>query len=165
MDDQRDKLLARAVSLRKAGTERACAQLAQLSDQHPQQAALAYQAAWAHDRLDLEAAAVPYYERALSNPDDLSKDERYGCLLGLGSTFRNVGRYESSLATLRRGLAEFPDDPALSAFLAMTLYNHGDAREAVRTLLHVTTATSADPQVQAYRRAIDHYADHLDERG
>ena len=33
----------------------------------------------------------------------------------------------------------------------------------MRTLLKVTATTSADPQVQGYRRAIEYYADNLDE--
>jgi tetratricopeptide (TPR) repeat protein len=162
-DGQHDELFARAVALHDARTEQACAELAELSDRHPQHAGIASRAAWAHDRLGLEAEAVRYYERALGNADDLSADDQHGCHLGLGSTFRALGRYQSALSTLRRGLAEFPDDPALRTFLAMALYNVGDAREAVRTLLQVTAATSADPRLQGYRRAVGHYADHLDE--
>lgn len=163
MDRGHDDLLAQATRLHEARTEQACQQLARLSDQHPRHAAVAARAAWSHDRLGLEEGAVPYYERALSNSDGLSAADRHGCFVGLGSTYRNVERYEASLATLRRGLAEFPDDPALRTFLALTLYSVGDARESVRTLLQVA-ATSADPQIQGYRPAIEYYADHLDER-
>ena len=45
----------------------------------------------------------------------------------------------------------------------MALYNVGESREAVRTLLKVVATTSTDPQVRKYRRAIDYYADNLDE--
>ncbi|WP_327675512.1 tetratricopeptide repeat protein [Kitasatospora sp. NBC_00458] len=161
-DEQRTTALAQAVRLREEGTREACEQLIRLSDRYPQDAALAYQAAWAHDSLGLEAEAVPCYERALAG-SGLSEEERHGALLGLGSTYRVLGRYESSLATLRRGLEEFPEDAALRTFLAMALYNTGEPREAVRTLLRVTGETSADPGVQKYRRAVEYYADHLDE--
>ncbi|WP_407077619.1 tetratricopeptide repeat protein [Streptomyces sp. SCSIO 30461] len=63
---------------------------------------------------------------------------------------------------MRRGLEEFPGDPALQAFLAMALYNQGEGREAVRLLLKTLTATSGDRRVQDYRRAIEYYADDLD---
>ncbi|MFD4143119.1 MULTISPECIES: tetratricopeptide repeat protein [unclassified Streptomyces] len=162
MDERLDATLTQAVQLREAGTRQACEQLLSLSDRYPQEAAIAYQAAWAHDVLGLEAEAVPFYERALSG-SGLSAEDRHGAFLGLGSTYRVLGRYDLSLATLRRGLEEHPRDAALQTFLAMALYNVGESREAVRTLLKVMAATSADPQVQGYRRAIEHYADHLDE--
>lgn len=64
---------------------------------------------------------------------------------------------------MRRGLEEFPGDAALQAFLSMALYDVGESREAVRGLLRALAATSADPRVRGYRRAIEHYADNLDE--
>lgn len=151
-----------AVWLREEGTPQARERLVSLVDRYPQDATIAYQTAWAHDSVGLEAEAVPFYERAL-NGSGLSAEDRHGAFLGLGSTYRVLGRYDLSLATLRRGLEEFPDNPALRAFLAMALYNVGESREAVRTLLKVTATTSADPQVQNYRRAIEYYADNLDE--
>ena len=160
--------LAQAVKLREQGTEAACAELAALADRRPDDAAIAYQAAWAHDTLGLEAGAVPYYERALGTPGSpsapgLTPDDRHGAFLGLGSTYRVLGRYAEAVSTLRRGLEEFPGDAALRTFLAMALYNTGESREAVRTLLQVTAATSVDARFQAYRRAITYYADRLDE--
>jgi tetratricopeptide (TPR) repeat protein len=172
MDDQgqdmpsRDPLaqdvLAQAVRLREQGTEHARIHLVRLSEQHPRHAGVAYQSAWAHDSLGLEAEAVPFYRRALDLPG-LSPEDRHGAFLGLGSTYRVLGRHDESLTTLRLGLTEFPDDAALRTFLALALHTAGDSREAVRTLLLVTAATSADPRVQRYGRAISYYADHLDE--
>jgi hypothetical protein len=46
----------------------------------------------------------------------------------------------------------------------MTLHNVGESGEAVRGLLKVLAATSADPRVRGLRRAIEYYADNLDER-
>lgn len=172
MDDQahdmssRDALpqdvLTQAVRLREQGTEQARIHLVTLSEQHPQHAGVAYQTAWTHDSFGLEAEAVPFYRRAL-DLQGLPPEDRHGAFLGLGSTYRVLGRYDESLTTLRLGLAEFPDDAALRTFLAMALHNTGKSREAVQILLLVTAATSADPQVQRYRRAISYYADHLDE--
>ncbi|MGW1670008.1 tetratricopeptide repeat protein [Streptomyces sp. NPDC002324] len=163
MNQQRDAALSQAVRLREEKNPQAREQLLNLAERYPQDAAIAYQVAWAHDALGLEAEAVPFYERAL-NGSGLSPGERHGVFLGLGSTYRVLGRYELSLATLRRGLSEFPHDAALQTFLAMALYNLGESREAVRTLLQVTAATSEDGRVQKYRRAIEYYAEHLDEK-
>ncbi|MCZ4124589.1 tetratricopeptide repeat protein [Streptomyces sp. H39-S7] len=136
MDEQRDTALSEAVRLRETGTRQACEQLRSLSDRYPQEAAIAYQAAWAHDVLGLERAAVPFYERVLSG-SGLSAEDRHGAFLGLGSTHRVLGDYASSLATLRRGLEEYPGDAALQTFLAMALYNVSESREAVGTLLQL----------------------------
>ncbi|MFF3617073.1 tetratricopeptide repeat protein [Streptomyces sp. NPDC002580] len=161
-DRERDADLARAIRLREQGrAAEARERLSALAERHPQDAEVAYQTAWTHDVLGLEREAVPFYEQALSRPG-LTEEDRHGAFLGLGSTYRVLGRHEESLRTLRRGLDEFPHDPALQAFLAMALYNNGEGREAVRTLLKVLTATSDDQRMQAYRPAIEHYADDLD---
>jgi tetratricopeptide (TPR) repeat protein len=163
MDDERDAALSQAVRLREQGeSSRARERLLVLADRYPRDAEIAYQTAWAHDVLGLEAEAVPFYERAL-NGSGLSVQDRHGALLGLGSTYRVLGRFELSLATLRRGLEEFSGDAALQAFLSMALYNAGESGEAVRGLLKALAATSADPRVRGYRRAIEYYADNLDE--
>ncbi len=158
-----DEASARAARLREQRTEEACAELAELAARWPELAGVAYLTACAHDSLGLEAEAVPHYERALRLGSGLSEEDRHGAFLGLGSTYRVLGRYREAVTTLRRGLEEFPADAALRTFLAMALYNVGEPREAVRTLLLVTAATSGDARVQEYRRAIGYYADHLDE--
>ncbi|TXS42995.1 tetratricopeptide repeat protein [Streptomyces sp. OR43] len=157
-----DAALARAVRLRKEKTPRANEELVRLAARHPHDAAVAYQTAWSHDSLGLEARAVPFYERALHGAG-LAAQDRHGAFLGLGSTLRVLGRYGEARQVLGRGLEEFAQDAALLTFLAMTLYNLGEAREAVRTLLLVSAATSEDPQVRAYRPAIEYYADRLDD--
>lgn len=161
-DELPHDVLTQASRLREQGTEQARIDLVALSEQHPQHAGVAYQTAWTHDSLGLEAEAVPFYRRAL-DLQGLPPEDRHGAFLGLGSTYRVLGRYDESLTTLRLGLAEFPDDAALRTFLAMALYNTGKSHEAVQILLLLTADTSADPQVQQYRRAISYYADHLDE--
>ncbi|MFD0019665.1 tetratricopeptide repeat protein [Streptomyces sp. NPDC058382] len=158
----RDEALARAVRLRERKDPRAHERLLSLAARYPQDSVIAYQTAWSHDSLGLEEEAVPFYERALAGPG-LCAEDRHGAFLGLGSTLRVLGRYEEARAVLGRGLEEYADDASLLTFLAMTLYNVGESREAVRTLLLVTAATGADPRLQAYRPAIEHYAGRLDE--
>ncbi|MEV1021989.1 tetratricopeptide repeat protein [Streptomyces sp. NPDC050264] len=164
--DDRDVLLAQAVRLRDTGhREEARARLLVLRDRFPDDAQVAYQTAWVHDSLGLEADAVPHYVGALAGtgpPEGLSEEDRRGALLGLGSTYRTLGRHAEAVATLSDAAVEFPADNALKTFLAMALYNVGRAHDAVRLLLTVLAETSADPDIVGYRAAIEHYAEDLD---
>ncbi|MEV3857343.1 tetratricopeptide repeat protein [Streptomyces sp. NPDC050095] len=158
----RDALLAQAVRLRESGRrEEARTQLLALRGEFPDDAQVAYQTAWVHDTLGLEAQAVPHYVAAVAGTG-LSEEERRGALLGLGSTYRTLGRHAEAVATLSAAVAEFPEDNALKTFLAMALYNVGRAHDGMRLLLTVLAATSTDPDLVAYRPAIEHYARDLD---
>ncbi|AZM57415.1 hypothetical protein DMA15_02275 [Streptomyces sp. WAC 01529] len=160
--DGRDQLLDEAVGLRKAGhREEARERLVALSARFPQDAEIAYQTAWVHDTLGLEAEAVLYYERALAG-SGLSDEDRRGALLGLGSTYRVLGRYDEAVATLGDAAAQFPDDGALKTFLAMALYNTGRTHDAMEILLTLLAATSKAPEIAGYRPAIEEYAKDLD---
>ncbi|MFF1697595.1 tetratricopeptide repeat protein [Streptomyces sp. NPDC058257] len=163
MTGHRDRRLAEAVRLREAGLrEEAREQLLALCEQFPLDAEVAYQTAWVHDTLGLEAEAVPHYVRAVENPGGLTPDDRRGALLGLGSTYRVLGRYPEAVTTLRDSVAEFPDDAALKTFLAMALYNTGRTHDAMEILLTLLATTSQDPDIAGYRPAIEHYAKDLD---
>ncbi|MEW2393656.1 tetratricopeptide repeat protein [Streptomyces venezuelae] len=161
-DADRDRLLSQAVRLRETGRrEEARERLVALSAELPHDAEVAYQAAWVHDTLGLEAEAVPYYERALSG-SALTDDDRRGALLGLGSTYRILGRYAEAVATLSEGVAEFPEDNGLKTFLAMALYNTGRTHEGMQLLLTLLVTTTGDPELAGYRPAIEEYAKDLD---
>ncbi|MFG2647792.1 tetratricopeptide repeat protein [Streptomyces sp. NPDC048436] len=162
MPRDRDQLLAEAVRLRETGRrEQARERLLALCEQFPLDAGIAYQTAWVHDTLGLESEAVPHYVRAVEG-QGLSADDRRGALLGLGSTYRVLGRYPEAVTTLRDAVAEFPDDGALKTFLAMALYNTGRAHDAMGLLLTLLASTSQDPDIADYRPAIEHYAKNLD---
>ncbi|MFB7590136.1 tetratricopeptide repeat protein [Streptomyces sp. NPDC056169] len=177
--EEKNGPLAEAVALREAGRkEEARELLVALAARRPDDAEVAYQTAWAHDVLGLEAEAVPYYERALAKTETgtgnetgtgsttsspgLTPDDRRGALLGLGSTYRILGRYEDAVTLLTGAVEEFPEDGSLRTFLAMALYNTGQHHESVRTLLRLLAATSEDPSVREYRKAIEYYAEDLD---
>ena len=81
----------------------------------------------------------------------------------LGSTYRVLGEYEASLRTLQEGTEHFPGNRALSTFLALTLYNLGEHRDAISILLKNLIETTGDPGIRNYGRALPFYADHLDE--
>lgn len=57
--------------------------------------------------------------------------------------------------------AEFSDDGAMQTFLTMALFNTGQHHEAMQILLKLLAATSNDPHVHQYRRAIETYAEDL----
>ncbi|WP_263167250.1 tetratricopeptide repeat protein [Streptomyces sp. SCSIO ZS0520] len=164
MDDtERDELLTEARRLRGRGELGAARGLfLRLAAARPDDAPLAYETADLHDRLGLEAEAVPHYERALSAQDALPEEDRRGAFLGLGSTYRVLGRHQDAERTLREGVRLFPEAGGLRAFLAMALYNTGAHHEATTLLLRLLAETSTDPSVREYRRALLHYANDLD---
>jgi tetratricopeptide (TPR) repeat protein len=154
--------LRAAIALRDSGeVEEARQRLLALVMQDPDDAVLNYHCAWAHDKAGLEAEAIPFYEKAIDL--GLEGEDLRGAMLGLGSTFRALGRYEEAVELLGRGRERFPDNREFDAFLAMALHNSGDGREAARLLLHALAETSSDPGVTRYREAILFYADRLDE--
>lgn len=132
-----------------------------LAAERPDDPLVQYQAAWSHDVLGLESEAVPLYERALEL--GLEGEDRRGALLGLGSTYRTLGRYEDAERTLRRGREEFGSGGCFDVFLALALYNLGRHAEAMELLLRALAESSSDESIQRYRRAILFYADKLDE--
>jgi predicted Zn-dependent protease len=161
MDEELRPQLERAIQLRQAGdAEAARALLVPLAQAHPDDPVVQYQTAWTHDNLGMEREAIPYYLGALAA--GLAGEARQGALLGSGSTFRALGEYEQSEATLRQGVADFPDDRAMQVFLAMTLYNRGKHAEAMEILLRHVAETSADAGIRRYQRAILLYAPDLD---
>lgn len=154
--------LAEAIRLRESGrVEEARDLLLYLVSQSPEDPTVNYQCAWAHDKLGLEHEAAPFYEEAIAN--GLQGEDLRGALLGLGSTYRAMGEYPRALATLDRGIATFPDAGEFPVFRAMTLYNLGESREAVAALLRAMVDSSESEGVTRYRRAIEFYADHLDQ--
>lgn len=134
--------------------------LMELVKAHPNDATVNLHTAWTQDRMGLEAEAAPYYERAI----DLGLDEAdlRDALLGLGSTYRALGRYTEALFTLRRGVTEFPADQGMRIFHAMALYNNGQAKAACESLLTVLATTKQEEGIAAYQPAIAEYALDLD---
>lgn len=127
----------------------------------PDDARLNYLVACAYDGQGLEHEAVPHYVKAIAT--GLDGDELRNAHLGLGSTYRAIGRYEEALDTFDRGLETFPGAPELLVFRAMTLHNLGRSEEAVSQLLKVLVEHTDDESILRYRRALEFYADRLSE--
>ncbi len=109
----------------------------------------------------MEREAVPYYEAALQQ--GLTGEDRPDALLGLGSTYRTLGRYVDSEQLLRRAIAEYPQRRELKVFYAMTLYNLGQSSEAVGLLIEQLADTSSDAGITQYSKALHFYSDKLDQ--
>ncbi len=153
--------LAAAVAMRQSGdVEGAKALLLELQEESPDDARVNLQCAWTHDRLGLEAEAVRYYEAAIGL--GLDRADLGDALLGLGSTYRTLGRYEEALTTLDRAVTEYPEHRGFQVFQAMALYNNGRAKEACERLLRLLSDTTSDNGIARYREAIDTYAEDLD---
>lgn len=153
--------LGKAIALREQGQDaEARALLLELHTEAPDDARVSLQCAWIHDKLGLEGEAVPFYERAIAS--GLSGDDLNNALLGLGSTYRALGRYDDALETLSRASMQSPDDSGVRVFHAMALYNTGAAKEAVETLLTLLVETTTDPSIIRYRGALTEYAADLD---
>jgi len=133
--------------------------LKSLDERHPNVAEINYQLAWSCDVLDRGADALPYYEKAIAL--GLAPNELSGALVGLGSTLRTLGQLERSAEVLSSARLQFPDNPEFDAFLALTLHTQGKHAEALRLVLETLCATSEDPGLTAYQRAIRHVASKL----
>jgi predicted Zn-dependent protease len=158
--NERDRRLAEAVGLREAGrAQEAQPLLLALAAEYPQDAEVQYQTAWAHDLLGLEAEAVPYYEQALAL--GIAEPHREGLVLGLGSTYRNVGRHADAVALLSEGVRDYPANAALRCFLALAQLSDGQPQVALATALSVVLDTCPDASVERYRRALSWYRDDL----
>jgi predicted Zn-dependent protease len=158
--DERARRLAEAVALREAGrAEEARPLLVALAAEWPLDAEVQYQAAWVHDLLGLEPEAVPYYERALAL--GIGEPDREGLVLGLGSTYRNVGRHADAVSLLSDGVRAYPGNAALRCFLALAQHSAGQPDVALATALSIVLDTCPEPSVERYRRALTWYRDDL----
>lgn len=151
-----------AIVKRKAGDyESSIHILTSLVEQFPNDAYIHYQCALSMDMAGRETDAVPYYKKAISL--GLDKEFLQHAYIGLGSTYRTLGKYKEAKETLQEGMGLFPNNNALRIFYAMTLYNLKEHNMAMEILLRVMVETSNDQSVQNYRKAIQFYADKLDE--
>jgi tetratricopeptide (TPR) repeat protein len=154
--------LSSAIHLRETGKhEEARELLLELHSEFPNDLQVNYQCAWIHDLLGLEREAIPFYEKAIQ--EGLSGDDLRSALLGMGSTYRCLGEYQKARETFERALNLFPDGHEFKTFLAMTYYNLGEHSKAMELLLSSLAETSKDEGVIRYQRAIQFYADKLDE--
>jgi tetratricopeptide (TPR) repeat protein len=108
--------------------------------------------AWTCDFLGKESDAVPYYEKAIAN--GLAGEDRKGAMLGLGSTYRCLGEYLSSLKIFDEAINEFADDLSLKVFRALTLHKLGQSEKSIEQLLILLLNTTGDQSIKSYDKAL-----------
>lgn len=122
-----------------------------------------YELACKCDSEGRESEAVGHYESALRSLSSLSLEDQRGLLLGLGSTYRCLGRYDESLQVFDRALEMFPAGREYSTFRALTKFNLGRSNECIEDLLNLLIDTTNDEGIRKYGRALRFYADKLDQ--
>ncbi|MBC1549077.1 tetratricopeptide repeat protein [Listeria sp. FSL L7-0478] len=146
--------------LQNGDYETARAQALEELKSNPESAELHYFAAWAHDALGKEDAAIPFYEKALEL--GLPAADRKEAYIGLGSTYRITGQPEKASTLFQKALQEFPENNALRTFSIMAKYNQGLEKEALEETLLLLTNTTNDETILSYKKAIQFYAQDLD---
>ncbi|MBM7578789.1 tetratricopeptide repeat protein [Jeotgalibacillus terrae] len=130
-------------------------------EREPDNAVYQYQMAWCYDNLGLEKEAVPHYELAIQI--GLPAKELEGAYLGLGSTYRVLGRHDEAADTLKEAMFVFPKSETFKVFYSMVLYNFGQYQQAMEVLLHALVHTTNDESILTYKKAILFYSDKLDQ--
>jgi tetratricopeptide (TPR) repeat protein len=108
--------------------------------------------ALALDAASNERAAIPLYRRAISqglNPKDL-----HTALIGLGSSLRTVGEVPASIRTLQKARNLFPNDPAITLFLALSHRDAGQTDLALRQLADMLLKESRNNSLTPYREVL-----------
>lgn len=135
--------------------------LLELSVELPQDPEISFHCGESHDAQGMEREAIPFYKKALAQ--GIQGVKREMAFVQLGSSYRCIGEYGSAVEVLEEGLREFPENKAIQAFLAMSLYNEGQNQKAVSALLNLLTDTTSDEWIKRYARALKFYSENLDE--
>ncbi|HWM88223.1 MAG TPA: tetratricopeptide repeat protein [Kofleriaceae bacterium] len=116
-------------------------------------------AAYALDRAGREEEAVHHYDAAWAL--GIPEQRRRGFVVGYGSTLRNVGRLEESVAILGNASAADPSYPAFKAFLALSLFSSGERAAALATMLDALLDAAGGASLDGYERALVEYQQEL----
>ena len=127
-----------------------------LSTKYPKNANIQYHFAWLCDIMDREFEAVKLYEKSIRL--GLKGANLKGCLLGLGSSYRNIGKLKQSLKVLESAEEQFPECFEFKIFRSMTLFDQGEYNKAFQILLDTITKINKNKGVENYKKAIEYYA-------
>jgi tetratricopeptide (TPR) repeat protein len=119
-------------------------------------------AAFACDRVGREREAALHYDAAWAL--GVPADRRRRFLVGYGSTLRNVGRLEESVAILGEAVAADPDYAPFKVFLALALHSSAQHAAAVATLLGALLDLDGGGSLDGLERAVGEYQKELLER-
>lgn len=126
----------------------------------PNNAYYNYQMAWCLDNLGLEHEAIHYYHKSINNNLELIylKD----AYIGLGSTYRSIGKYKEAEHILYEGLTKYDDSPVLKIFLAITQYNMNNNQKSVSLLIDTLLTNVENTEIHEYKNALKFYNENLD---
>ncbi|TDP98378.1 MULTISPECIES: tetratricopeptide repeat protein [unclassified Leifsonia] len=127
--------------------------------EHPTDPHVLYEVGGAYDTAGEEETAAGYYERALDA--GLAGDTLRRCLLQYGSTLRNLGRFDESLAVLDRARELFPESESVLVWHALSLHAAGRSDGAVAELMELAADRIRTPDLLRYEAAIRGNAEYL----
>jgi tetratricopeptide (TPR) repeat protein len=127
--------------------------------EHPDEPRVVYEVGGAYDTAGQEERAVGYYERALEL--GLDGELRRRCLLQYGSTLRNIGRLDDSLAVLDGAIFDYPSSVSLPVFKALTLHAAGRPNAALAELLVAIADHVHSAEITRYEAALRGNASYL----
>lgn len=126
---------------------------------HPQNAEVLYEVGGSYDTDGQENLAVAYYERALAL--GLQGETLRKCYLQYGSTLRNLGQTDKSLAVLTRARKEFPHSLSLGVFELLTLHAQGKRDAALAAALILLADHVRTEEMKRYEVSIRGNAEYL----
>lgn len=120
--------------------------------EHPLDAEVLYEVGGGYDTDGQEAEAEGFYRRAIAA--GLEGTWLRQCFVQLGSTLRNLGRLEDSLAVFNEGLDRFPGSESLVLFRSLTLQALGRDGEALGSVITLITDRFPSDEVRRYEAAL-----------
>lgn len=128
----------------------------------PSDVATRIAAAYACDRVGRETDAIGHYDAAwaLGVPDA----DRRRFVVGYGSTLRNVGRVEESVAVLGEAIAADPGYAPFKVFLGLALHSAGEHAAAAAALLDAILDLDGGARLDGFERAVGEYQRELLDR-
>jgi tetratricopeptide (TPR) repeat protein len=127
--------------------------------EHPDDPHVLYEVGGSYDTAGDEETAAGYYERALAA--GLQGEWLRKCLLQYGSTLRNLGRLDDSLAVLDRALEAFPDSESVRVWRALSLHAAGRSDAAVAELMELAADRIRTPELLRYEAGLRGNAEYL----
>lgn len=121
-----------------------------------------FELAGVYDLLGMEEEALLYYERVgelgVALLPLLHQPRFY---LQMGSTLRNLRRFDDAKRCFIEGVERFPEHRALRAFQSLVSYSSGRLEDAVKELFSAILHCTENESIKEYRRALTAYVDDL----
>lgn len=121
-------------------------------EEQPDNAEVLYEVGGAYDTDGQEGVAATFYQRAIDA--GLGGKWLRQCYLQYGSTLRNLGRFDESLALFDEGIRAFPESESLAIFRSLTLHAMGKPNAAYGAVLEMIADRFRTDEVLRYEAAL-----------